>query len=250
MSSSCRISALVLGLVVCGGPRVTAQTTPSPQTPHTVQVTGTASVSVPPDVARLSFAVETRAREAGVASADNARIMSHVIAALKHAAFQGMEVETYGYALNPVYAPRPPQPKEGMRTRIIDGYTALNNIRVTLTDMQAVGKAVDTAVGAGANRVSSLSFAASHTTAARKEALSRAVASARSQAEAIASALGYELGPPLEIHGGAQAPPIARPMTFSSGVRAEALTPVEAGNQSVTASVTIRFALGPEKAPR
>lgn len=247
MSSPCRISFLLLGLVAWGGSRATAQSTPSARTYPTIEVTGTASVSVPADVARVSFAVETHAKEAGAASADNAEIMSRVVAALKRAAFQGMHVETYGYQLSPEYAPRT---RTGSRlsTPVIEGYEALNNIRVTVTDLHAVGRVVDTAIGAGANRVASLAFAASHTGAARREALSRAVADARSQAEAIAAALGHELGPPLEISTNAQPNGPVRPMMFSA--EAAPTTPVEAADQTVSASVTIRFALGPERSGR
>jgi uncharacterized protein YggE len=273
MRSPCRIPALLLGLAACGGPpavaqptppppsdplahayvyevpsgQQTPQTTPSQQTPATIQVTGTATVSLPADVARVSFAVETREKEAGAASAANAELMSRVIAALQKAALPGLHIETYGYALNPEYAVPTPQTN---RTRVIAGYVALNNIRVTLTDVQAVGKAMDTAIGAGANRVSSLSFAASETADARREALSRAVAEARGEAEAIAAALGHELGPPLEINGGAQIPQPVGPMMFAEAARGAAATPVEPGEQKVTASVTIRFALGPEKPAR
>ncbi len=261
-----------LALAACGGPPATAQATPPPtsdpltrpyiyevpadrqtpsppeqQTPPTVQVTGRATVSVPADMARVSFAVETHAKEAAAASSANAEHMSRVIDALKQAGFAGFQVETYGYSLNPEYA-TPTQ--QGRRTRVIDGYTAVNNIRVTVSDAQAVGRVVDTAIGAGANRVSSLSFGAKDTERARKEALSLAVADARAQAQAIAEAMGRELGPPLEVHGSAQAPAGPRPMTFESMARTAAPTPVEAGEQSVAASVTVRFVLGPEKGER
>jgi len=273
MRSPCRIPVLLLGLAACGGPpaasqptpprpsdplahayvyevpsgQQTPQTKPSQQTPPTIEVTGTATVSLPADLAQVSFAVETREKEAGAASAANAALMSRVIAALKATALPGLHIETYGYALSPEYSIPTPQTN---RTRVIAGYTALNNIRVTLTDVQAVGKAVDTAIGAGANRVSSLSFTASETADARRQALSQAVAEARGQAEAIAAALGRELGPPLEINGRAQNPQPVQPMMLAEAARAAPATPVEAGEQKVTASVTIRFALGPEKPAR
>jgi uncharacterized protein len=269
MSSLRRIPVLLLGLTACVRPAAGAQPAPpadppagthgrqvpgglaqtSEQTAPTIEVTGSASVAVPSDVARVSFAVETHAKEAGSASAANAQDMSRVIAALKQADLPGLRVETFGYQLNPEYSTSPPQDPNGRQTREIVGYAAVNNIRVTLTEVQSVGRAVDAAIGAGANRVASLSFEASETTEARKEALSEAVAEARSQAQTIADALGRELGPPIEIHGGAQNPQPIRPMMFE-GARAAASTPVEAAEQSVSASVTIRFALGPEKAGR
>jgi uncharacterized protein YggE len=82
--------------------------------------------------------------------------------------------------------------------------------------------------------------------------LAEAVRNARAQAAVIAEALGRQLGAPLEVHGGAQWPG-PRPMAFDAlaarSVQA-APTPIEAGDTSVSANVTIRFALGPELAGR
>ncbi|MCG6956600.1 MAG: SIMPL domain-containing protein [Gemmatimonadetes bacterium] len=268
MRSHRRIPVLLLGLAACGGRAVAAEPAPAapsedlahaflyqvpvqaPQTqsreaPPTIEVSGSASVHVPADVAKVSFAVETRGKEAAAAASENAQTMSQVMAALRAASLPGLKIETYGYSLNPEYVAPSPQ---GNRARVIDGYTALNNIRVTVSDVQAAGKVMDTAIGAGANRVSGLSFEASETADARREALTRAVSEARTQAQAIADALGRELGPPVEIHGGAQQP-TPRPQGVMLMAR-EMATPVEAGDLTVTASVTIRFAMGPEKHDR
>jgi uncharacterized protein YggE len=269
MRSHRRIPVLLLGLAACGGRPVAAEPAPpaptadlahaylyevpvqpapraqEQQTPPTIEVSGSASVQVPADVAKVSFAVETHGKEATGAASQNAQTMSQVIAALRAASLPGLHIETYGYSLSPEYVAPSPQ---GDRARTINGYTALNNIRVTVTDVQAAGKVMDTAIGAGANRVSGLSFEASETADARREALTRAVSEARLQAQAIADALGRELGPPVEIHGGAQQPQ-PRPQGVMMMAR-EMATPVEAGDQTVTASVTIRFALGGEKQAR
>jgi uncharacterized protein YggE len=269
MRSHRRIPVLLLGLAACGGRSAAAEPAPpaptgdlahaylyqvpvlpassgqDQETPPTIEVSGSASVPVPADVARVSFAVETRGKQAAAAASENAQTMSRVIDALRAASLPGLHIETFGYSLTPEYLTASPQ---GDRTRVIDGYTALNNIRVTVTDVQAAGKVMDTAIGAGANRVSGLSFEASETADARREALTRAVSEARTQAQAIADALGRELGPPVEIRGGAQQPQ-PRPQGVMMMAR-DMATPIEAGDQTVTASVTIRFALGPEKQQR
>jgi len=264
MRSHRRIPALLLGVAACGGRPVAAEPAPpapsnelahaylyqvpvrpappDQETPQTIEVSGSASVSLSADVAKVSFAVETHGKEAAEATSENAQTMSRVMTALRAASLPGLRIETYGYSLSPEYAAPSPQ---GNRTRVIEGYTALNNIRVTVTDVQAAGKVMDTAIGAGANRASWLSFEASETADARREALTRAVSEARSQAQTIADALGRELGPPVEIRGGAQQPQ-PRPQGALMMAR-EVATPVEAGDQTVTASVTIRFVLGPEK---
>jgi hypothetical protein len=172
--------------------------------------------------------------------------MDRVLSALRAGSLPGLELETFGYSLQPQYATDP------QRVRTIVAYVAQNNVAATITDVNSVGRVIDLAIGAGANRVASIAFNASDTEPARRQALSQAVSNARAEAEVIAEALGYRLGPPLEIHGGADRP-VPRPMAFSAeAARAvQAVpTPIEAGEETVNANVTIRFALGPALAGR
>jgi uncharacterized protein YggE len=206
------------------------------QTPPFIEVNGSAVVEVPPDRAEVSFAVETRAEIAADASAANATAMNRVLTALRAARLPDLDVETYGYTLQPNYS------QDQSRVRAIAGYVAYNNVRATISAVDQVGRLIDVAIGAGANQVASISFVASDTEPARAQALAEAVRNAREQAEVIAGALGFELGPPLEIRGGADRP-MPMPMVAMRSVQADA-TPIEAGDQSVSANVSVRFALG------
>ena len=202
-----------------------------------IEVNGMASVDVPADQAEVSFAVETRATVAAEASAANATAMTRVLSALRGAGLPGLDVETFGYSLQPQYATDP------TRVRSIAGYAAYNNVRATIDDVDQVGRLIDVAIGAGANQVASIAFVASDPEPARASALAGAVRHARTQAEVIARELGFELGPPLEIRGGADRP-IPIMMEAMRMAQVSDATPIEAGEQSVTANVTVRFALG------
>lgn len=258
-----QILALACGLSACAGPPARGQPVAPRQAPGTIQpniyevapeqaarsqetpafieVSGSASVSVPADQAQVAFAMETRAESAAEAASANAAAMDRVLAALRTGDLPGLELETFGYAVTPQYA------TDQQRVRTVVAYTALNNVRATVTDVDAVGRVIDLALGAGANRIASLAFSASNTDDARAQAMSEAVRNARAEAVVMAEALGYRLGAPLEVRGGSQRPgPI--PMAFSAeAARAvqAAPTPIEAGDQTVDANVTIRFALGP-----
>ena len=165
-----------------------------------IEVSGHAVIEVDVDRASVSFAVETRSETANSAAEANANLMAEVIRAVRAGGFAGLDLETFGYSLRPEYR------SGDNRARTIDGYTSLNNVRATISDVDAVGGVIDAAIGAGANRVASLSFSATDTDEARRRALAEAVGTARRQAEVIAASLGYSLGPPLEIRGGAQSP--------------------------------------------
>jgi uncharacterized protein YggE len=215
-----------------------------PEAPPFVQVSGMAQVKVRPDRAHLNFAVVTEGATAAEAASQNAAQMEAVIRALRGTGAAGLLVESWGYDLQPRYAR---QTSPDVPPRIL-GYQATNNVRATVDDVTTVGRLIDAGVGAGANRVTSLQFEARNTDAARAEALRQAVQSARSEAETMASALGVPLGPPLEVHGGAQLP-VPPPMPYmdmrmSVEAAQVAPTPIEAAEQTVTAQVTIKYRLG------
>lgn len=209
--------------------------------PGWIQVSGRGSVSVTPDRASIRVAVETRATSAADAAEQNADMMNRVLGALRNTNAQGLELETTGYALTPEYRVS----NDNRRSREIVAYQVLNNVHATISDVDGIGALMDAAIEAGANRVTSISFFASDVEDARREALAAAVRSAREEAEVMAAALGYELGQPLEVNGGAQRPFRAQAEGFAMATRAMD-TPIEVGDQSVTADVSIRFALGPE----
>lgn len=213
-----------------------------------VRVSGAAEVEVTPDRARVTFAVETEAGTAAEASSGNAATMDAVLGALRDGGFSGLELETFGYSVRPVYSS---ETEGGRRVQRIEAYRALNHVVATLSDTDRVGSVIDAAIEAGANRIGGVSFFAADTEDARDEALRRAVTAATRQARIMAEALGRTLGDPVDVQGGADVPmPMYR--SQSSGMemaQARVDTPIEAGDQTVSARVSITFSLGPA-APR
>ncbi|MEX2527751.1 MAG: SIMPL domain-containing protein [Gemmatimonadota bacterium] len=214
--------------------------------PGFVEVTGSGEVMVETDEAVLTFAVETEAGTARAAGTANANLMEGVRQALRVGGGPNARLETFGYMVEPLYR----RPSSGDSAPRIDGYRARNQIRVTLSGVEAVGELIDAALDAGANRVAGLAFQARDTREARLEALRMAVDRAHSEALVMAQALGVELGPPLEVRGGSQLPG----PRFYGGMemamaRTVPTTPVEAGSQTVTATVTVRYGLGERGAP-
>ena len=203
-------------------------------------VTGTASVRVAADRVRVQVAVETEAATAEAASRDNAATMNRVLDRVRPAAGSDARIETTGYQLSPRYrqAPDREQPPE------IAGYRAVNQVVVVLTDVDRTGRVLDAALEAGANRVTGLSFFASDTEAARLDALRQATERARAEADAVAMALGLVIhsAENIQTSSGGVGP-------MFRGAMAESFqamdTPVEAGSQSVEASVTITYRLLP-----
>ncbi len=211
----------------------------SPHEPPTLVVNGIGQVEVAPDRARIAFAVETEAESAREAGEANARLMDRVVEAVRGIEAPGLRVETSGYVLTPRYRTAR---EEGIRE--IAGYTARNHVQVLVDDVEPVGRIVDVALETGANRVAGLQFEIRDPEPHRREALRLAVERARSEAEVMAAALGVRLGGPIHVQGGAETPfPRGTQLRMDAMVMAEAAptTPVEAGMQTVSANVSIRF---------
>ena len=236
---------VVAALAACAPARATPAAEPAAATLPVVSaadttrvtVTGSAEIRVPADRVRLNFAVETEAASAAEAASANAETMTAVLERVRAAVGPEDRVETSGYRLMPRY--RPASERNGEPE--IAGYRAQNGVVVVLVDVDAVGSVLDAALEGGANRVAELSFFASDVEEARLEAVREATARARREAQTIADALGLALGPALEIHTSGGYRPSPAPL-----MRAESMamdTPVEAGSEAVTASVTITWRL-------
>lgn len=218
----------------------------SPGERPVVRVQGRGEVEVAPDRVRVSFAVETEADSAEEAARANAEAMTRAMEGIREAGgdLPGFRIETTGYSLSPRYRSIRDAPG-----REIVGYTARNHVRVTVDEVDAAGRLIDAALASGANRVAGLQFLIRDSEPHRAEALREAVRRARAEAEVIAESLGLVLGDPVAVEGGAE---VDRPRVAAAAFRLEAdapppPTPVEAGALTVSASVTIRFALERER---
>ena len=120
-----------------------------------------------------------------------------------------------------------------------NGFVASNVVSATV-DVGRAGAVIDAAVGAGANQVSGPTMSVADADKLYRQALKAAVADARLSAETIAAASGRSLGKVTSVVEGGGGVPV--PM-FEKAAASDAGTPVEAGTQLTTASVTVTFAL-------
>ncbi len=199
-----------------------------PQTDNSITVTGNGSVVAVPTTGTLSLGVDTRASTAKAALAANAREMRQVIDAVKAAGAR--DVGTQSVSLSQAFG------QNGEPS----GFAASNVVTATV-DIARAGAVIDAAVEAGANQVSGPQMSVADQGKLYRQALKAAVADARLSAETIASAAGRSLGKITSVVESGGAPPV--PM-FEKAAATDAGTPVEAGTQVTTASVTVTFALG------
>lgn len=193
-----------------------------------ITVAGNGAVSALPSAAVLSFGVDTRAATAKAALAANARDMRQVIAAVKAAG--GRDVGTLSVSLSQVLGDNAEA----------NGFAASNTVTAG-TDVGRAGALIDAAVEAGANQVNGPGLSVADQGALYRKALTAAMADARLSAETLAAAAGRSLGKVTSVAEGGGVTPM--PMAEKAAAM-DAGTPVEAGAQQVTASVTVTYALG------
>ncbi|MDX2168304.1 MAG: SIMPL domain-containing protein [Deltaproteobacteria bacterium] len=210
-----------------------------PPSPRTLSVSGEGRAQAAPDLAVVSFAVETTAPTAGAAVTDNAKKSTALAEAVKAKLGPRDKVYTTQYSLMPRYEQQERNLGGQVVPRII-GYVASNAVRVELRDVRNVGALIDAATGAGANRVDSLEFTLEERAAAQSEALKLAGADAKRQAEAAAAALGVSLGKVLTANTGS-APIIMPKQMARMAMAADVATPVEAGDVTVSATLQVTY---------
>jgi uncharacterized protein len=235
-----KMKKLILAVILAVPVSASAQQVPV-EMPRTLSISATATVERAPDQAVILLAVESEGQTARAAATSNATKMDRMVAALKALGIPAAQIRTISYELQPQYS------QENNREPRITSYRAVNQVQVTLDAIDRVGPVIDTALGAGANRVSNLSFGLKDVAGARLEALTKAVERAKREAEAIARAAGQTLGLPQSINADGYAPPSPRQpmyrMEMAMAQSAPPPTPVEGGTLEIGASVHIVYRL-------
>ncbi len=218
-----------------------------------------------PDLAIFQAGVVTQGRNAAEASAENARKMEQVLAALKRAGIKDRDLQTSQLSLNPrfsdperdaliqaranrtEYVPPaiPPQPE-------IIGYEARNSVQVRVRDVSKMGTVVDALVAAGANEVNGPTFTLDSQEEALDEARVAAMAMAQRRADLYAKAAGLRVVRILSIsEGGGYYQPVTGfadriVLTAASkgGMAPSAPPPpVQAGEMALNTNVTVQYEL-------
>jgi hypothetical protein len=221
-------------LVAAGASSAAAQTAPPAREPPTLTVTGSGEVAAVPDVATLSLGVVTQARTAREALTANSRAMAEAVRALREAGIAERDLRTATLRVEPQTV------REQGRPPRITGYQASNRLDVRVRDIARLGPILDRAVDLGANSLAGPSFELSDPSAARDAARRAAVVDAVARARLYAEALGVRLGRILSVTD--DAAPAVAPRTAAFRAAAPA-PPVEAGALTISASVTVSWAI-------
>ncbi len=204
----------------------------------TISITSSGTVTAKPDQVAITIGVTSRAKTAKAALAANTAAMQPVVTALKASGIEPRDIQTSNFNLAPTYEylqnGKPPR---------LTGYEVSNTVEIRLRKVEKLGEILDQVVGEGSNQISGIQFIVSKADELRDEARKSAVANATRIARTYAEAAGVKLGTIISIAEPMGEAPQPRGRVMMQKSSAEAAAPIEAGEETIAATVTMIWAL-------
>ena len=195
----------------------------------TIQVVGKAKIMAMPNVATITFSVETNASKAQQAVRANAKRADRLLKILRQIGGKEVKLKTSGFSLSPVY-----DKENRLRPK---GYRVSNTVILETKNTDRLGAFIDEASNAGVSRIGSITFSTDQEEQLRKEAAVRAVRHAKELATELAKAAGLKIKKIIKLTYSPRGP--VRPYRMEA--MAAARTPIEVGEISLEESVNVVF---------
>ena len=204
---------------------------------RTISVSGSGSVKIPADSARLTFSVQTKESTAIASVQTNAAKMNKVYEALKAMGISESDISTENYNLYQEVFYRDGKNEPGK-------YVTSNNITVILDDVNQSGKVIDTAISAGVNQMNGISFFVKNSKEALDQARVLAFQQAKEKAELYAKEAGCKVGKVISISENSPSYPAVRVYADNASMKSVAnSTTISGGQDSITATISVVFEL-------
>lgn len=208
----------------------------------TIMVSGEGEATVAPDMAVISLAVVRDADTASEALSANSAAMTEVLAALKAQGIAEKDLQTTEFSIQPKY-------KQETRTDgsyeapVIVGYTVSNGLTVRVRELAKLGTIIDESVKLGVNQGGGISFTNDDPEATIEAARKQAVEKAAAKAKTLTEAAGVKLGRVVEISEN-----FARPMpqvyaAAPMAKMADESVPIASGENLYSVTVNITYAI-------
>ena len=122
-------------------------------------------------------------------------------------------------------------------------YQVRNSMKIVVHNTELASPVIDTAIAAGANELTSLTFSVKDDAALVRQARTLAVQDAQDTASLLAGASGCKIGQVVSIQENYDTYGAMNRVSNTAFAKLDAATPVSAGNIEVSASVAITYAL-------
>ncbi len=218
---------------------------------RTIQVSGSATVKVIPDLVTIQLGVTSNATTPQAVYDQNTAAIKKVAAAIRALGVADKDISTGYYLVQPVYG--------DYNSLDVKGYRINNNLVVNLKDVSKVSQVLTAALSAGANEVVDVQFKTSQLRQYRDQARALAMKAAQEKARDLASAANAQPGCVLSIDENSSSYygyPWQSARYYSQGLMQNTVQnasgnaqppsddgPISLGQISVQADVQVRFSL-------
>lgn len=231
-TKSAWLAIIVLGLV---GPAAAQNGT---SVIRSISVSGQGEAAGRPDRATINAGVQTYAPTAVESSRQNQEIIERIMKALRDENIEDADMQTADYS---VWPEQKRDPRDDSETTIA-GYRVNNTVRITVKDIERLGKILAAVTNAGANSIHGINFGVGDTAALEARARAAAMEDARNRAESLAELANVDLGKVLTISmssgGGGPMPMFGARMAMAEFDSAPAIS---AGQLSVSVQVQVSY---------
>jgi uncharacterized protein len=211
---------------------------------RTITVQGRGTIETLPDLATIVIGVASRGPNAATALDANSAAAQKVIDFAKRFGVANEDIRTNSVNLSENF--KEARDTNNRIAREPDGYLANNSVTVRVRDLPRLGAFLRESLGAGANRISGVTFGLSNPEKLADEARAAAIDDAKRKATLLARAAGANVGPVVSI----VYPPrvqyldnAAELTTVRRAGGASVTVPVEIGQISVAVEVDVTWAL-------
>lgn len=205
----------------------------------TLAISGTAKLSVKPDIARMSLGVISTGKTVAETQKQNTDKMNAITSAVKAFDVKDEDIQTSNYSISPQY-------DWTDNRQILRGYQVSQQLSVKIRDLDKVGDILAKAGELGSNQVGGISFEVDDSVALQKQAREKAIADAKEKAGVLAKSLGVQLGKVVSFSEDSGSYPM--PMMYNSYEKAafdtvgSAPSPdIQSGSLDVSKTVSIVF---------
>ena len=154
-----------------------------------ITISETASQEFEPDTCSVTLAVETQAKTAEEAQAQNNELMKQVKSSVIKAGVSEQDILTYNFYVTSIYNN---SSRASEKLQKVIGYKATNSIIVKSLPNKS-GQIIDTALKAGATSVYSVNFYLKDNSSYKNSVINQAVENALAKANSIAKSLGKQV---------------------------------------------------------
>jgi uncharacterized protein YggE len=207
--------------------------------PRTVTVNGQGEVRAEPDRATVTLGVESRKPKLEDARAEVAKTVDAVLKLTRELKVDPKLVRATRINVQPEY-----NWNQQANERNLIGYYVARQVEVELHDLEKLGQLLERATDLGVNQMGDPRLDSSKRQDLVREALAKAVADARQNAEVIAKAAGTSVGPVRAITANTEFTPPPMPMVRAMALEAKAAgAPYQSGEMTFNATVNVQYDL-------